>query len=1261
MAVPLRLAGEAPPGGMLLGVLQIVRPTGLPFYASECEILGSLARQAALGIQTALTIIDERWRMQQLALVRQVNKQIVNLRDLDEICRRITLGIRSTFNYYYVVLFTLEPGQSQLEFRASAGPQALEGEPEPQPVQVCLGDGIIGHVAETGREVLARDVSREPLYRPIHTLPETRSEAALPLMVQDRLLGVLDVQSDQVDDFDETDMLVLRTLAANIAVAVEDAWLFRALRRRAGQLEAIYAISNAISSILDQETLLKQVVELIRDRFGYPYVHLFSVHPGRRKVFYEAGTYGAALKQAEFAFDLDDPQGLVPWVARNGLSALVNDVSQDERYRASILPPDETRSSLTVPLLFGGEVLGVLDVESDEINTFGDEDRFLFEALADHIAIALRNATLYHSEQWRRHVAESMREVAGLLSADADLDQVLREIMQQLEQSLPLEAAAIWLLDEDDDKQALLESMPDYPTADALDSAGAPPAADAPPMEPAPLRLAAVSGPAVAGLDLELGLTSQEVLASNPARAPGAGAGASADEAAKAAPRAAPLPTVTWLRQALSAETAISRTEQSPFEPLGAVLGFPTDYSAAAAPLRVGDHLLGLLTLIHRTANRYGSEARGMTAAFASYAAVAIENTRLYEAAHEQAWVSTVLLQVAEATQAVTNLNELLNTVIRITPMLAGVKACLLYILDEDGDFIPAAASELSADQQAEFERWRFAPGDVAALDHLTSEHRPIILHDDADDHSLTRLFSSDDNHPPGLAVLIPLQARGEVLGALVVEYSTGPEGLRGRSLEAFLDERLAILQGIAHQTAVAVDNMRLLRMQKEDAYISVALLQVAQAVVSSNDLDEALGSIVRITPILVGVKRALVYLWDAANRRFTLAQAYGAPYAADQPVFAAGQFPLLDAVLQEDTVLATPLWDEPPGGEQVPMAWAALPPPTPNLMDDYLENAPCLLLALPLKVKTNVLGVFLVEEPEPGVAQSGLSGSGNRRLRRKRLEIITGISHQAALAIQNDLLQRETVERERMAREMQLAREIQTAFLPQELPQLRDWDLQVLWCTAREVGGDFYDFFPLPGNRFGLVMADVADKGMPAALFMTLVRTLLRATVSQVDSPAAVLMRVNDIIAPEAYKGMFVTLFYGVLDLDTGALEYANAGHNPPLLMRPAVCAVERLERTGMALGVEEHTRLSDGKCRIAPGDALILYTDGVTEAFDPSGDIFTEARLLETIQRIMCQATPPDAAAILDEIDAAVKGFTAGADASDDLTLLVIKYSGA
>jgi GAF domain-containing protein len=173
------------------------------------------------------------------------------------------------------------------------------------------------------------------------------------------------------------------------------------------------------------------------------------------------------------------------------------------------------------------------------------------------------------------------------------------------------------------------------------------------------------------------------------------------------------------LLQALESDHPVIRSPGSPFEPLGAALGFPADYSAIAAPLRVGEQSLGVLTLAQRSPGRYGSESRAITAAFASYAAVAIENARLYEAAHEQAWVSTVLLQVSEATQTLVNLNELLETVIRIAPTLAGVKACMLYLADEDGAFSPAAAFGLASAQQVEFERWSFAPGDVPALDDL--------------------------------------------------------------------------------------------------------------------------------------------------------------------------------------------------------------------------------------------------------------------------------------------------------------------------------------------------------------------------------------------------------------------------------------------------------------------------------------------------------------------------------------------------------------
>ena len=233
--------------------------------------------------------------------------------------------------------------------------------------------------------------------------------------------------------------------------------------------------------------------------------------------------------------------------------------------------------------------------------------------------------------------------------------------------------------------------------------------------------------------------------------------------------------------------------------------------------------------------------------------------------------------------------------------------------------------------------------------------------------------------------------------------------------------------------------------------------------------------------------------------------------------------------------LLAHPLWGEISASDQVPEDWTYLAAPEADKVNEYLENAPCLLIAFPLSVKGKVLGVFLVEEPEPAPGEGFSASNANRRLRGKRLEIITGISQQAALAIQNELLQHEMVEQERLEREMQLAREIQSAFLPQSVPDLPGWDLKVRWRTAREVGGDFYDYFELPGNRLGLVIADVADKGMPAALFMTLVRTLVRATVKEIDSPADVLERANDIIVPDAPSGMFVTIFYAVLDLDTG------------------------------------------------------------------------------------------------------------------------------
>jgi sigma-B regulation protein RsbU (phosphoserine phosphatase) len=1218
-------------GFTVLGALLLELRDGQTFNAGDIEIIEGIALQAAIALQSERRMVIERWRVQQLALVQKVSSQIANVRDLDELARRVTRLILETFDYYYVAIFTLEPGQDVLHFRASAGPvrQALDVSPispglaDIQVLNIHSGEGIIGFVAQTGEEVVAGDVSQDHRYRHLDALPETRSEIALPLKIEDQVMGVLDVQSNLPDDFSETDLLVLRAQAHNIAIAVKGARLYSALNHHAEQLSTISEVGRAITSILDTDELLNTVVNLIHDRFGYPFVHLFTVHPGRRKIFFEAGSGSRSqtLQEQDFSFDLDDPQGIIPWVARNGKTILANDVGDEPLYRPSPIAPGETRSELTVPLIFGGEVLGVLDVQSDWPGIFTEDSRFLIEALGDNVAIAMRNAYLYRSELWRRKVADSLRETAGLLTTDAGLENVLDAILTELERTLPSDVSGIWLLDEG-------KKEPD----------------------PLYLRLAALHRSEIAGQALEIGLGLKEILDLE-----------NRDELQGESDRFS-----SWLTEALAAGHPVIRDFHSPFDPIGEALGFLSGYSAIAAPLQIGEECLGVLTLAHHTPGRYGTESYSMTAAFASYAAVAIENTRLYESAHEQAWVSTVLLQVAEATQSLNDLNELLATVVRVAPTLIGVKACALYMLDEDETFVPAAASGLNQDQQIEFERWRFTPGDIPAFDWMRLNKQPTLLNEETGDPRLSEILYAgldpETIFEAELLALVPLLAHGEVLGIFLIDFSRGY--YENRDLETLFNERLMIIQGIAHQTAIAVENIRLVKAQKEEAYISVALLQVAQVVVSTNNLDEILGSIVRITPILVGVKRSVIYLWDSERAAFHRSQAYGIPRTTQDRSFNRGEFPILDTVREEDRLVVYPISgvELPPPGP--PDAWASLDLPDSSMTDEFLASSSNLLLALPLSVKGEVLGVLLVEEPEAVDVDGFGGGSRSRRLREKRLEIITGISQQAALAIQNDRFQLEMIERGRLERELQLARQIQKSFLPDTLPDLPGWQLGVRWRPAREVGGDFYDIFQLPGGKLGLVIADVADKGMPAALFMTLIRTLVRATVPGIDSPAEVLERVNDVMIPDARDGMFATIIYLILDLGTGRIIYANAGHNPPYLVRGSTNDIERLLKGGMALGVLEGNRIEEKEVELYPGDLLILFTDGVTEVFSPTGEMFGDEGLKKIIltgnSRYNRDVSDPESGSaqeMLDKIDNAVKDFIQDLPLPDDLTLLILK----
>jgi len=244
--------------------------------------------------------------------------------------------------------------------------------------------------------------------------------------------------------------------------------------------------------------------------------------------------------------------------------------------------------------------------------------------------------------------------------------------------------------------------------------------------------------------------------------------------------------------------------------------------------------------------------------------------------------------------------------------------------------------------------------------------------------------------------------------------------------------------------------------------------------------------------------------------------------------------------------------------------------------------------------------------------------------------------------------------EHQKVAQELTLAGEIQASFLPDALPNVAGWQLAATLEPARETSGDFYDFIHLPSGRLGIVVADVVDKGMGAALYMALCRTLIRTYAAEFDTqPDLVFSVVNRRILQDTHTSLFVTLFYGILDPATGTLTYCNAGHNPPyLLSAQNEAPVQALRRTGMPLGVLEETSWEQGSVQIASGDALVLYTDGIPEAQNRQEEFFGEERLLGIVQSSLGRSAQDMQDALL----AGVHRFMGDASQFDDITLMVV-----
>jgi ketosteroid isomerase-like protein len=252
------------------------------------------------------------------------------------------------------------------------------------------------------------------------------------------------------------------------------------------------------------------------------------------------------------------------------------------------------------------------------------------------------------------------------------------------------------------------------------------------------------------------------------------------------------------------------------------------------------------------------------------------------------------------------------------------------------------------------------------------------------------------------------------------------------------------------------------------------------------------------------------------------------------------------------------------------------------------------------------------------------------------------------------EALGQELRERERVEQELQVARRIQQASLPKEVPTQEGWQITPFYQPAREVGGDFYDFLKLPNGRLGIVVGDATGKGVPAALVMASARSMLRAVAQASESPGEVLRRVNDPLVTDIPPNMFVTCFYAILDPNSGSLTYANAGHDLPYLWHGGDC--EELRARGMPLGLMPGMSYEEKEIAFEAGEAALFYSDGLVEAHNPKGEMFGFPRL----QALVAEHGEARSlgALLLEELYSFVGE---GWEQEDDITLLTLRRSAA
>lgn len=964
------------------------------------------------------------------------------------------------------------------------------------------------------------------------------------------------------------------------------------------------ATVNTVSAALVSELDLNMLIDLVGEQL--------------RSVFKADIAYVALLDQEKgiinFPYQYGEQhlepiqlgQGLTSRIIQTGAPLLINEAMNQQRQQLGVaLIGKQALSYLGVPIFVSGEAIGVISVQSTrQEGRFTENDQRLLNTIASNVGIAFQNARLFKAEQQAREQAETLRSVAQALNRSLSLKDVFDLVLTEIQKVIPYDSAGIY---------QVLEN-----------------------------RRVFAAGRGFTNIDELIGISFEF--------------NQHEDEIGYLISRS--------LKPIILADASKSYPQYFSTGSHAAT----TIRSYLAVPIIDNQNLIGMITLDMEEPGFYNEHYAQLAMAFAAQAATAINNAslfnqtqRLLKETEQRAAELDILNSVSEAMVKTLDVNTMTKLVGEKVLEIFDTDSVEIMLLDPQTNLIHVSF-EYDKNEGGYIDYVEPFPLGTGLASKVIRTGEPLML------NTLQEEIDNGAYFPPeiierGEGILsqswlgVPIKDKDQVLGILA---------LANQRPYAFNDNQLHLLETLSSNVGVAIINARLYQGEQQRVSELAIINSVQAGLASKLDMQEIYDLVgEKLRDIFHNTDLSIIIYEPAMNLiHMPYAFEYGKRWAHDPiplpeygfiaHVFRTGK----TLVLNENVTKAF----EEYGGHILtgPTKESGLQGPftlrVGNLVvsDLYIEKSS---VHVPLVSGGQTRGVIALENMEREHAFS-----------ESDVRLLETLASSMSIALENARLwEQEKLFLKALQRELEIGREIQAGFLPDTLPQAEGWEITALLMSAREVAGDFYDVFELSDGNIGLVIADVCDKGVGAALFMTLFRSLVRVIANQEyfekvkDSRQThsiqerlihTMNLTNNYIAETHEKsGMFATLFFGILNPQDGTLTYINGGHEPPLILQAGKVR-ESLIKTGPAVGVMINSNFETGEIQLMSGDIFFAFTDGVPDCMDPHGEFFGHQRIYDAFQT-NCESAHTLIEHLRSELDRHIRD----ADQFDDITLLAVQ----